>query len=166
MRERGREGGKERERKQEKERKRERETHRQSEREKEREREREREREKERARQKERKRVCAIFVHRVHARLMCLYVCVRIYVCVRVCVCVCARAQMFTFSCLFVSEGSRETYYKTDSTQINLNKKSSENPRSTANQSSEPCTVLQYPSRETYYKTGHIRVVNLTQLFP
>jgi len=164
MRERGREGGKERERKQEKERKRERETHRQSEREKEREREREREREKERAREKERKRVCAIFVHRVHARLMCLYVCVRIYVCVRVCVC--ARAQMFTFSCLFVSEGSRETYYKTDSTQINLNKKSSENPRSTANQSSEPCTVLQYPSRETYYKTGHIRVVNLTQLFP
>jgi len=36
---------------------------------------------------------------------------------------------------------------KTDSTQINLNKTSSGNPRSTSNQSSKPCTVLQYPSR-------------------
>jgi len=35
----------------------------------------------------------------------------------------------------------------TQSTHINLNK-NSENPRSTSNQSSRPCTVLQYPSRK------------------
>jgi len=38
--------------------------------------------------------------------------------------------------------------HKTDSTQINLNKKSLVNPRSTSSQSSQPCTVLQYPSRK------------------
>jgi len=37
---------------------------------------------------------------------------------------------------------------KINSTQINLNKTSSGNPRCTSNQSSKPCTVLQYPSRK------------------
>ena len=38
---------------------------------------------------------------------------------------------------------------KTDNTQIDLKKTSSGNPRPTSNQSSNPCTVLQYPSRKT-----------------
>jgi len=46
---------------------------------------------------------------------------------------------------------------KTDSTQINLNTQSSGNPRSTSNQSSKPCTVLQYPSRRARYSIYHIK---------
>jgi len=44
------------------------------------------------------------------------------------------------------TEGERDN--KKDSAQINLKKASSGNPRSTSNQSSKPCTLLQYPLRK------------------
>jgi len=48
--------------------------------------------------------------------------------------------------------GERRRRKKTDSTQINLNKRSLVKPRSTSNQSSKLCIVLQYPSRKAALK--------------
>ena len=48
---------------------------------------------------------------------------------------------------------SIDHHTNTHNTQINLNKTSSENPRSTSNQSSKPCTVLQYLSRTAQITT-------------
>jgi len=95
---------------------------------------------------------------------VCVCVCVCMIVCVCVCVCVCdcvcvlqsekrKRARRkesereWENVCAWetVRAGDDKNRQYTDQSEQN---KSSVNPKSTSNQSSKPCTVLQYPSRK------------------
>jgi len=75
--------------------------------------------------------------------------------CVCVCVCVMWLIHMSDTSHPHIHTEHTNQYTHrthksiyTQNTQINLNRTSSVNPRSTSNQLSKPCIVLQYPSRK------------------
>ena len=79
--------------------------------------------------------------------LSCVAVCCSVLQCVAVC-CSVLHYVVVPVSMRSRSLHANSTLTCRDSTQINLNKTNSGNPRSTSNQSSKPCTVIQYPSRK------------------
>jgi len=107
-----------------------------------------------------------------------MYMCIYVYTHIHMCICVythihkCIYVYTHLYMCIYVYTHTYMCIYVythihliTQNTQINLNKRKLVNPKSTSNQPSKPCTVLQYPSRKTcLYTHIHVYICVYTQI--